>query len=334
VRSRSAALLALVVVASPVLAQDDDNEAKKDEEAGKAEERALLKRAQDLIESGDQAEGFKAYEQLASLAWKNGHAERAFDALEEARKAAPSPEDKVRVVRLAGHFAMVREDYEKAVTAYRRAAKLAPDDAHVLATLGYALHLTGDEAGAIEVFERSLELDPESHEAQDALALAYRTSGRPKKALKLHQELLESTREKKLATRSDSAWESATLKAGGPKGGSHLTSQESRRAALELEVAIDQAFCDDLGKAEEGIARVQEATKKDDLTPALWLALDQTLRAIEERPKHFQLRYVAALLWEAKGEPEKARAELTKLSAAAKKLEPFVKKAQEKLGQK
>ncbi|HZV01115.1 MAG TPA: hypothetical protein VFF73_30660, partial [Planctomycetota bacterium] len=191
-----------------------------------------------------------------------------------------------------------------------------------------------DEAGSIEAFERALELEPESHEAQDSLALAYRTSGRPKKALKLHQELLDATQEKKLGTRSESAWESATLKAEGPKGGSHLTSPESRRAALELEVAIDHAFCDDLDKAEAAVAKVRESTKKDDLVPALWLALDQTLRALEQRPRHFQLRYLAALLWEAKGEPEKAKAELTKLSAAARKLEPFVKKAQEKLGQK
>src|SRR5579883_356603 len=327
---RLAPLALVVLVAAPVLAQDEE----KKEEPQDKDEAKLLRKARRLAEDGEKEEAFKLFDQLASQAQQKSHTDTAITALEEARPCAPTPEDELRVCRSLGSLCMERGDHSRCVKAYRRAAKLAPEDAKVMNSFGYALHLVGNEDESLEAFEKCIALDPDCYEASYSLGLAYRLTGHAKKALRTHQKLADAAKEGKLTIGWYFSWESKQMKKETSQTGANLASAGSRTAVCELEVAVDHAFNDDLEAAEDAISKLKEGTAKDDLDPALQVVLDETLRAREIRPQHLQLRYLVALLWDAKGEPEKAKAELEKFSETEKKIRPFVKKAREKLGEK
>jgi tetratricopeptide (TPR) repeat protein len=315
--------LAILLLATPLVAQDADEKA----EQTKAESR-LLKKARRFAEDGDKAQAWTAFWQLSALAAQHGNAEMETQALEEARAVAPSEQEEARLCSQLGHIYMTQNEHVKSVKAYRRACKISPDNAGLWNSLGYSLHLAGNEEESVQAFEQCLEVDKGNKEARYSLGIAYRLAGKPEKAKTTHEWLVEHKDE--LTGGWYFAFESKDrIKAKGK--GLDMSSHESRKAMVELEVAIDDTFLDDLASAEKAVSKLKEKVGETDLEPALDVAIDETARALEMRPEHFQLHYLLGLFHEAHGEAEAAKAHFEKFVEADKKVHPFAKKAKEKL---
>lgn len=325
---RALVLLALLAVAAPALAQDKSDDEEKQQQAH--EESRLLKKARRAAEDGDKAQAWQLFFQLEALAKAHESSDMELTALEEARAVAPSEKDEARACSMIGHIHMTRLEHVASVKAFRHACKLTPDDARAWNSLGYSLHLAGNEEESVGAFEQCLELDKANKEARYSLGVSARLLGDPAKAKKAHEWLVEHKAE--LTAPWYFAFESK-LKQKDDKGFT-MSSLESRKALVELEVALDDAFLDDLEETEKAVARLKQRVAPSDLEPALDVAIDETARALELRPAHLQLHYVLGLLWEARGESDKAKAELDKFAESEKKLRPFAKKARERDAEK
>lgn len=319
-------LLVVLAAASPVLAQDksaeDDTKAEQ-----RRQENRLLKKARRAAEDGEKQQAWQQFQELYALALSHENPPMAVLALEESRAVAPSEQDEARVCSMIGHICMTQNEHVKSVKAFRRVCKLEPDNPSHWNSLGYSLHLAGNEEESIGAFEQCLELDKSNKEARYSIGISYRLAGKPGKALKAHEWLVEHKAE--LAIAWYFAFESKEkLK---KAKGLDMTSLESRKAVVELEVAIDKVFLDEFDEAEKTIARLKEKVTEGDLEPALDVAIDETERALEMRPQHHQLDYLLGLLYEAHGEAEKATAHFEKFVETDSKVHPLAKKAKRKL---
>ncbi len=313
-----------LLAAAPVRAQDEPD----DEKAAQVrKETRLLKRARRHAEDGEKQEAWKLFLELQALARQHEHPDMEVTALEEARAVAPSEQEEARLCGAIGHIHMTRNEHVKSVKAFRRACKLTPDDAPRWNSLGYSLHLAGNEQESVDAFEQCIELDKNNKEARYSLGVSARLLGKPEKALKAHEWLVEHKND--LTGSWYFAFESAVMikKA----KGLDMTSHESRKACVELEVAIDRVFLEEFDEAEKTIVKLKEKVAESDLEPALDIAIDETARALELRPQHFQLHWLLGLLHEARGEPEAAKAHLEKFVELEKKVHPLARKAKEKL---
>ncbi|MEZ0229195.1 MAG: tetratricopeptide repeat protein [Planctomycetota bacterium] len=315
---------AALLVAVPAFAQDEPDEEKATQ---LREENRLLKKARRLAEDGDKDEAWKLFLQLQSLAHAHENPKMEVTALEEARAVAPSEQDEARICGAIGHIHMTQNEHVKSVKAFRRACKLSPDDASKWNSLGYSLHLAGNEQESVDAFEQCIELDRNNKEARYSLGVSARLLGKPDKALKVHEWLVEHKNE--LTASWYFAFESETKKK--KAKGLDMSSHESRKAIVELEVAIDRVFLEEFDEAEKIVAKLKDKIAESDLEPALDVAIDETARALEMRPSHLQLHWLLGVLYEAHGEPETAKAHFEKFVELEKKVHPLARKAKEKL---
>lgn len=322
------ALALLVLVSAPCFAQDEKEDDQKTEQ--KREETRLLKKARRLAEDGEGAQAWPLFLQLQQLAHQHENPAMEVTALEEARAVAPSEAEEARVCGMIGHIHMTQNEHVKSVKAFRRACKLLPEEATRWNSLGYSLHLAGNEQESVEAFEQCIELDKNNKEARYSLGVSARLLGKTDKALKAHEWLVEHKAD--LNAGWYFAFESEEKKK--KAKGLDMTSHESRKAIVDLEVAIDRVFLEELDEAEKTIAKLKEKVAESDLEPALDIAIDETARALELRPQHFQLHYLLGLLWEAHGEADKAKAHFEKFIELDKKVHSLSKKAREKVAEK
>jgi len=322
-----ATTLAVLLVASPLLAQD----APDDEAAQAKEEARLMKKARRLADDDDKKGALAAFKSVADLASQRKHAANEIAALTEALPLATddAEEEASLLSRLEG--VEFREgEYASAARHCERLAELKPDDSNVMNSLGSSLHKAGRDEESIKAYERCLELDPQSAIARMSLGRVSRLAGKAKKALHAHEKLVERAQG---GTLDAGGWyigfESKKQKA--QSKGQDFNTAGQLKALLELEVAVDHACLDELDEAEKIVERTKKNAAETDFAPALEEAIDDLERLLELRPAHFQLRYVLALLYEAKGDDESKKAELEKVVAAEKALRPFAKKARERL---
>src|SRR5262249_29492031 len=135
-----------------------------------------------------------------------------------------------------------------------------------------------------------------------------RLAGDAREALGAHEELLAKAKKNAL---SDTTWgyNFESKEAQGLAAGVRFPSEASRRALVALEIAVDHAFLEDVAKARSLVDAAVKEFSADDLKPALEKTLDDVGRALELRPAHFQLHYLAAILRRAHGDEARAKDE-------------------------
>ncbi len=125
---------------------------------------------------------------LASARFDAGDAVAAVDALNTAKRLAPTRAD---VHRRLGDIARAQGDRERAVVAYRAALSLDPDFAAVRLAVAQLLLEEGDLGAAERELLAALDAVPTFTDAVLLLGRVYRDSGRPEPALTILVELLQ-----------------------------------------------------------------------------------------------------------------------------------------------
>jgi len=327
---RSLALVSLVALAAlPCLGQDTPDDEKQAQEK---EEARLLRKARRHVEDDEKTEAWEAYKKLAELARSRGHEKTAIAALTESLKVVPGTDDEAAVLDGLSHLELRQGEFASSARHLERLVELKPDDSRLQNNLGYSLHMSGKDDESLKAYERCIELDSGNAIARTTLGQVARLAGKPQKALKNHEHLLERAKTEPLGGATSSwfyAFESEKQKTTGK--GATFDSEEKRVALVKLQVALDQAFLDDLEAAEKTVTDATDSIAGDDLAPAIEKAIDDTSRALELRPAHFQLHYVLALLHEAKKDRKAMKTELEAFVEAEKSTHSFAKKAKEKL---
>jgi len=320
------ALVPLLVLAAPVLAQESADQEK--------EEARLLRKARRLIDDGEKAQARDELEKLSALAQQRGHDKNVVLALsEELKLVGDNKEDEARVLDHLSHYELRSGDFSSSARHLERLAELRPDDARLANNLGYSLHMSGKDEAALKSYERCIELDPDYSLARITLGQVARLAGKPQRALRSHEKLLARAKEGSIGTGSwFYAFESEKEREQGK--GSTFDTDAKKLGLVRLQVALDHAFLDDLEETEKAIKDAKAASSAEDLAPAIDKARDDLERALELRPAHFQLHYALALLAGAKGDDAGKKAELEKFVEAEKKVHAFATKAKDALEEK
>ncbi len=329
-------LAGLLVFSSPALVRagdEPDAEKKAEEEEHAKEEARLLKKARRKVENDDKPEALADFKKLAEIAGARGHEKMAITALTEALPLVATTEEEVDLLDSLRWLEFRQGEWADCAKHLERLIELRPDDAIAANNLGAALQKLGRADEAVKAFERCLELDPGYSLARMSLGRSARQAGKLRKALRAHERLVEKAKSQPIG---DTTWfmgfESEKQKA--KAKGVDLDTEEKRVALIHLEVAVDHAFLDELDDAEKVLEKARKKFAEHELEPALDFAIDDLERALEQRPGHFQLRYLLALFHEARGDEAAKKAELEKFVAAEKIARAAAKKAREKLEEK
>jgi class 3 adenylate cyclase/tetratricopeptide (TPR) repeat protein len=168
----------------------------------------FLLRARDALLAGDVDDAARAEMVLGEYRWLRGDRDSAMEYFRSAEDLAANvrqDDARLRVLANLGRFAMLADEYERALRLGRQALALAEQlgrdemRSHALNTIGSARAAMGDASG-MEDLEESCEIarragGPEYLRATGNLASMLFCAGRLRGAFELHREALEIARE-------------------------------------------------------------------------------------------------------------------------------------------
>ncbi len=259
-------------------------EASPAEETPGKKELALLETARSAAAAGKKEEAYDAYMDLGDRALKKEHPKLAAFAYGEALKVAWTREEEVSALTQLGFAEMHTASFESSFQHTRRGIELAPKDANLRNNLAYTLHVLGKDGEALTEYGRCLELDPNIHLARMSLGVVARLAGDSVRALEAHRTLLEHAEDSGFLDNGVTWYfnfESRIERARGT--GVSLGTDAEHLALVRLELAIDEAFAGNMGKADDWLDSLREHVEASDLKTASEKALDDMDRLLEVR---------------------------------------------------
>jgi tetratricopeptide (TPR) repeat protein len=255
-----------------------------EEKPGK-KELGLLETAKSAAAAGKKEEAYDAYMDLGDKALEKDHPRLAVEAYGEALKLAWTRDEEVSACSQLGFAEMHTGSFESSLRHTRRAIELSPKDANLRNNAGYTLHVLGRDGEALTEFGRCLELDPQIHLARMSLGVVARLAGDGVRALEAHRTLLDAAEDGAILD-PGGVWyfnfESKVFRARG--AGVSLRTEAERLALVRIELAIDEAFAGNQGKADGWIDSLREHAEAADLETSSQKAQDDLERLLEVHP--------------------------------------------------